>query len=249
MIHSRHRGGGGLHRDRRPCGRQLGRSILLGAGIDAAHRLHAATAHVHAAHVHSRHLAHVHAHILHGGERALAQTRHLGGHSGTRCKRSARHSRPVDRLADQRIGFVLDRSDNRVIGFGDPDLELVDFDRHHVLTIGLHNRQPQPGDPDVERGHRRSVDHTQAHPLAGREQRGPVVRRAVAVNEKGLGSAGGIGDVCGIHPHPPPHPAVLGGLIASSEQPAQRLALKVEVAGIDLHRAKDRLGRHLAVIG
>ena len=93
-----------------------------------------------------------------------------------------------------------------VVGLGDADLELVDGDRPHILAVGLHDRHRQAGDADVEVGLRRGVDDPQPHALAGREQAGPVVERAEAVDGEVVGRAGDVGDVGRVHPHLAPIP-------------------------------------------
>ncbi len=126
--------------------------------------------------------------------------------------------------ADQRVGAVVGRGDDGVIGLGDPDLELVHLHRAHVLPVRLHDRQRQAGNADVEGGHRRGVDDAQPHPLAGREQRRPVVARAVAVDEIGVGLARPVGDVGRLHPHPP-HDRRLASVLSSPGDEADKRLL------------------------
>src|SRR3546814_17232162 len=71
----------------------------------------------------------------------------------------------------------------------------------------------------------------------------------MAVDDVGVGGAGRVGNVGWIHAHRAPVQAVLQPLIAAGEQASEALALKVEMAGIDLHAAKDRFWRKRAVIG
>src|SRR3546814_5550166 len=58
-----------------------------------------------------------------------------------------------------------------------------------------------------------------------------------------------VGDVGRVHPHLAPIDPLLERLILAGEQARQRLALHVEMAGIDLELAEDRLGRQLTVVG
>ena len=51
----------------------------------------------------------------------------------------------VDRLGLDRVGAVLARLDDHVVGLADADAELVDVDRLHVVAVGLHDRQLRPG--------------------------------------------------------------------------------------------------------
>src|SRR3546814_16931117 len=71
----------------------------------------------------------------------------------------------------------------------------------------------------------------------------PVVARTMAVDEEGVGRTIDVGDVGRVHPHLAPIDPLLERLILAGEQARQRLALHVEMAGIDLELADDRLGR------
>src|SRR3546814_2145763 len=71
----------------------------------------------------------------------------------------------------------------------------------------------------------------------------------MAVDEEGVGRTIDVGDVGRVHPHLAPIDPLLERLILAGEQARQRLALHVEMAGIDLELAEDRLGRQLTVVG
>ncbi|MNS31470.1 hypothetical protein D3C72_635270 [compost metagenome] len=142
--------------------------------------------------IHARHGAVIHpahAHVLHGQVGNLAQRRDLSRHAQTRGQGGAAHARTVDGFRHDGIGAVLGGADDDVIGFGHRDLELVDLDRADVLAVGLHHGHGQTRNADVEDRHGRGVDDAQTHPLAGPEQAGPVLLRAVAVDQIGIGGA------------------------------------------------------------
>ncbi len=169
-----------------------------------------------------------HAHVLHGQERARAQRRNRRAHALARRKGRAAQARPVARLADEAVGAVL-RCDDDIVGFGGADLELVHRHGPDIETVGLHDRHRQARDADVEGRLRRGVDDPQPHTLVRREQPGPVVVGAEAVDGEGVGRAGNVGDVGGVHPHLRPFPALLRGQVATCEQSRQRHALAVEI--------------------
>src|SRR3546814_19001928 len=87
------------------------------------------------------------------------------------------------------------------------------------------------------------MDDTQPHALTRAEKRGPVVARAVAVDEEGVSRSVDVRDIGRIHPHLAPVDAFLERLILTGKEAGQRLPLHIEVAGVDLELAEDRLGQ------
>src|SRR3546814_6311466 len=85
------------------------------------------------------------------------------------------------------------------------------------------------------------VDEAQAHPLARPEERGPVVARAMAVDEKGVGRTRHVRHIGWVHPHLAPVHPLLERLVAARQQPGERLLLVVEVARMLLDRKSTRL--------
>src|SRR3546814_1516094 len=75
-------------------------------------------------------------------------------HANARSQRGARHARAVDRLAHDRKRLVFGRRDDDIVGFGNPNLELVDLHGHDILPIGLHDGELQAGNAA------RSEEHT-----------------------------------------------------------------------------------------
>ena len=153
------------------------------AHLDLRRVFRIAHGHVHAAHIHA---GRAHAHVRHGGERTLAQRRDRGRHARSRRERGAPEPRAVNRFGDQRESGIVRWLDDHVIGFRGADLEFVDRDRTHILSVGLHNRHLQTGNPHVEDRHGGRVDEPQADAFARAEQGGPVVLRSAAVDQKGV---------------------------------------------------------------
>lgn len=210
--------------------------------VHAAHTGHA----VHVAHVAHAHVAHTH--VGHGGERARTERGHRRDHADLRSERGTRHAGTVPGFGDERIGPRL-RLHDHVIGFGDGDLEFVDRHGPHVQAVGLDDRQFQAGDAQVEVGHRRGVDDAQPHPLAGREQRSPIVGGAMAVDQIGVGATGHVGHVGRVHPHRAPGEAVLERLVLAREQTGKCLLLVIEVSALQLQAAEDGVRVQRAVVG
>ena len=222
---------------------------LHGAHVHCAHAARTVAIHHRAAH--HRHLAarHVHAHVPHRRKRARAERGNFCCYPGARSEGGTGQARSVYRLADERVGAIVGRGDDRVIGLGDADLKFVDVDGHDILPISLNDGELQARNADVERRHRRCVDDAQPHPLAGDEQRRPIVTRTMPVDEIRVSGTGRVGNIGGVHPHPAPIDAVLEPLILARKKAGERLALIIEMSGIDLHVAEDSFGAELAVVG
>ena len=94
-------------------------------------------------------------------------------------ERAACVTRAVERLREDRERIRARRRDEHVERLGRRDAKLVDGHGMHVLAVGCDDRHRQPGNPHVERRHRRAVDEPQPHALAGAEQARPI-RRPVA---------------------------------------------------------------------
>ena len=124
-------------------------------------------------------------HVTHGQQGRFTEFRNIGGHAFARRQGAARKGRPPHRFTVDRVGAVLRRLHDHVIGLRDGNAELVNHDRLHIIAVGLHDGQLQPRNPDVEIGHRRGIDESEPHPLAGPEQAGPVLVRAPAVDQRG----------------------------------------------------------------
>src|SRR3546814_14104198 len=84
---------------------------------------------------------------------------------------------------------------------------------------------------------RSGVDEAQAHPLARPEERGPVVARAMAVDEKGVGRTRHVRHIGWVHQHLAPVHPLLARLVAARQPPGERLSLVVEVARMLLVRS------------
>ena len=152
--------------------------------------------------------------------RARTERGHRRDHADLRGKRGTRHAGTVPGFGDERIGLRL-RLHDHVIGFGDGDLEFVDRHWPDVEAVGLDDRQFQAWNPHVEVRHRRGVDDAQPHPLAGREQRGPIVGGAMAVDQIGVGAARHVGHVGRVHPHRAPARRSLSGWSLPASRPAK----------------------------
>ena len=105
---------------------------------------------------------------------------HRRAQSGARRQRAGGEPGAVHGLREDRERVLAGRLDDHVVGLGDRDAELVDGHRPHVLPVGRDDGHLQAGDAHVEVRHRRAVDEPQPHPLARREQPGPVRRPAPA---------------------------------------------------------------------
>ena len=207
--------------------------------------------------IHARHgpVAAAMPHVGRPEQARWPQHRQGAGHALTRGERGAGGAAPVERLCLDRVGAVLARLDDHVVGLADTDAELVDLDRLHVLAVGLHDPQLQAGNAGIEDRHGRAVDEAQPYLLAGLEERGPVVGRAAAVHQEGV--AGDVGEIGRIHAHLAPHQAVgddrlalLGRLrrLQVFHQPRQGTLAVVEVAGLLLQLAQDGVGRHRMLV-
>ena len=110
-------------------------------------------------------------------------------------ERAACVARAVERLREDRERVRARRRHEHVEGLGRRDAKFVDGDGMHVLAVGGDDGHRQARDPHVERGHRRAVDETQAHALAGTEQPRPVRRRRAAVHQVRVRRAADVGEV------------------------------------------------------
>ena len=240
MIHPLHRAGTGtmVHRAMVHARHRTG----LRARRTVPHALHGAV-------IHGAHVVAAHAHVLHGRERTLAEGRNLGSHALTRRERGPGLARAVNTFADERVRAHVGRRDDRIIGFGGTELELIDLDRPHVQAVRCDDRHRQARNADVEGRHGRCVDEAEPDPLAGLEQRGPVVARPMTVDQISVGRSGHVGDVSRVHPHLAPHQPLLERLILAREQAGQALALAVEIARLLLEPVEQVMRMLEAVIG
>ncbi|MEA3221518.1 MAG: hypothetical protein OZX49_02640 [Immundisolibacter sp.] len=174
----------------------------------------------------------VHAHVHHAAQRPLAQRRHRRGHAKARRQRAAGVAAAVHGLGKHRVGAVLGRRDDHVVGLGYGDLQLVGLHRLHVLAVGLHHGHRQAGNADVEIAHGRAVDQAQPHPLAGTKQAGPVAVRVLAVHQIGVGVAGHVGDVGRAHAHAGPGQPVAPGRRTTGDYLRQGRFLEVVVVAL-----------------
>ena len=192
-----------------------------------------------------------HAHVPHGQQRPVAQRRDLAAHAEPGRQRRDPHAGAVDGLGDDRVGAVLAGLDDHVIGLGRGDSELVDRDGPHVLAVGGDDGHRQAGNPQVEDRLRARIDDPQPHALARTEQAGPVLLRAVAVDQIGIGRARDVEDVGRVHPHlRPHHPLRLRHpmLGVAGQPPRQRHALPVEEAALLLEALEDQVRVELAPV-
>ncbi len=95
-----------------------------------------------------------HSHVRHGEQLAGIQRRHFRLHSRTRCQRTARVARTVDRLREDRIGAVLARLDHDVIDLPCRNSELVHAHGLDVLPIGRDHAEFETWNTHVEEAHR-----------------------------------------------------------------------------------------------
>jgi len=167
-------------------------------------------AHLHAVHaVPCAMITVVHTHVAHVEQRGLARRRDRRAGTGAARQRGEREAGAVHAFGDDGIGLGR-RRDDHVIGLGGGDLELVDLDRLHVLTVRRDHRHRQARDAQVEEGLGRPVDDPEANALAGPEQELQPLLRPAPVGKIGVGRSGHIRDVGRGHAHLGPHPAVLG---------------------------------------
>ena len=168
---------------------------------------HVAMIHCAVAHRAVTHCAVVHAHILHVEHRNGAQLGRDRLHAGARSKGCDDLAGAIDRLRHESEGPGYGRRHDDVIGFRRADLELVGLHRLHIQSVRRDDRHGKSGDSDIEDRHGRAVDDAQAHPFAGARDHVEIVRRRVAVDRIGIGRAGDIGEVAGVHAHGVPHAA------------------------------------------
>ena len=193
-----------------------------------------------------------HAHIGHGQQRCRTQRRNLTLHALTRRQGGAGKTRATHGFGEQGVGAVFLRLNNDVIGLGNTNAQLIHRHRLHVIAVGLHHRHLQTGQAHVEVGHGRRVDQTQAHPLTRLEQSGPVLLRALAVDQPG--KALHILDVARHHAHIAPHQAVFqrgakATLAAIAPEVAHRLLLAVVVVSRAFQVAHDAVARVRVLVG
>src|SRR3546814_5474494 len=105
------------------------------------------------------------------GVQTCALPIYLGLHALPWRQSAAGVARAVDRLGEQRIGVLVLRLDDDVVGFGHRNAELVDRDRFDVLTVGGNHRHLETRNAYVENGGRRAVDEAQPDLFAGFEDR------------------------------------------------------------------------------
>ena len=195
-------------------------------------------------------------HIRHAQNAGRPQHRQRPRHALARCQGGAGEAPAVDRLGLYRIGALLARLDDHVVGLADANAELVDIDGGHVIAVGLHDLELQAGNAGVEHRHRRAVDEAQPHLLAGLEKSGPVVAGAAAVHQEGV--AGDVREIGRIHAHLAPGQPVGNDRLALlrrpggsqvTQQAGQGAPAVVEVARLLLELAQDGAGRHRMVVG
>ena len=191
----------------------------------------------------------IHAHIAHCQGWSRAQRRNRRDHAQARRQSGPSVAAPVDRLTHQRVGLVVPRGDDHVVGLGDPDLEFVGLDRLDVETVGLDDRHRQSRNPDIEKRHRRGVDEAQPDTFPGIEQAGPVVIRAVPIDQIVERCRCRVRDIGRAHSHAAPHQTVAE---RRHESLARRIAEEIgqcsllEVIGVTLrHQALEHPMRAL----
>ena len=188
--------------------------------------------------------AHRHPHVHHAERGARATLRDRGAHPGARRERTARVARAIHRLGEDRVGLVVGRLDDHVVGLGDLHADLVRDHRLHVLPAHGDHRHREPGNPDVEVGARSGVDEAESNSFATPEQPRPVGLGGQPVEEVGVGRAGDVGDVDGAHSHLRPREPILdrrseahaAGVL---EEVAHRAPLEVVVRRLLLEVVED----------
>ncbi len=100
-----------------------------------------------------------------------------------------------------RVGWLYDH----VVGFRHANAKFIRFYGLHWLAVSGNNRHRESRDTDIEEGHRRGVDESQANFLAGTEQPGPVAGGRRPVHQVGIFRTGYIQDIPGTHSHSAPH--------------------------------------------
>ena len=179
--------------------------------------------------VHARHRAMVHAahaHVAHGEDRALAQRRHRARScpgaaraSPGPCRNGPSPRRRRCRRDPRSAGRSRHRSRPPRSGTRRPSTGRTFCPSALTTVIG------RPGMRTLKIVIAAGVDDPEAHPLAGPEQPGPVLRRAVAVDQIGVGRAVDVEDVGRVHPHlrqhrPCPRPASAARDRRSAGRPA-----------------------------
>ena len=102
---------------------------------------------------------------------------------------------------------------------------------------------------NIEDRHRRGIDETQAHALAGTENPRPIVLRPMTIDQEFVGRAGDIRHIGRVHAHARPLAAIREGLLPARHQTCNGLALHVEGAALLLQTLKDCMRVHKAEIG
>ena len=186
---------------------------------------HAGMVHLAVAHLAVVHFAVAHGHVLHGQRRARTQCRHRRDEAGARGQRRPGKAAAIIALRHDRIGLLRAWLHHHIVGFCHADLELVGPDGLDVQAVGLHDGHGKTGNAHVKDAHRRGIHKTQSHALARPKQAGPVFRRAMTVQQIGVGRAGDIRNVCGVHAHGAPHhPAGQGAVQALGFDVVQEIA-------------------------
>ncbi len=112
-------------------------------------------------HLHPGHILHArnHAHVGHAALGPRIHRRDRASHARLRGEGGAGIAAAVLGLGEDRVGPVLPRLDDQVVGLARADAQLLHLDRLDVRAVGGDHRQHQPLDAQVEQGHGRAVDH------------------------------------------------------------------------------------------
>ena len=148
-------------------------------------------------------------HVRHAQDRPRIHRRYRRAQAFAYRQRAADVAGAADILREDRECVLAAGRHDDVEGFRRCDAEFLDRHRMHVLPIHRDHGHRQAGDAHVEVGHRRAVDDAQPHPVAGREQTGPVAQRRGAVDQIGVGVRVDVGQIGRRHPHLAPQLAIL----------------------------------------
>ena len=186
----------------------------------------------HGAMVHSCHTPHPH--IVHRNQRTRIKHRNRRREALAHSQRRSRVARPVHRLREDGVRRFGGRLHNDVIGLGHCDTKLVDADGFDRLAVSGNHCHSQPGDTDIEIGHRGSIDETKAHSLARTEDSRPVSIRRKPIGEIGVGVRADVAEVGRTHAHFSPHLPVSDGraqtvLLDVSDEIPERSLMEVVV--------------------
>ena len=85
-------------------------------------------------------IAMVHSHVAHVEQGRLSWRRDCRARAGAARQRCERHAGAVHALGNNGIGLRFARGDDHIVNLGGANLELIDFNRLHVLAVRRDHR-------------------------------------------------------------------------------------------------------------